>query len=70
MFNTKTNVMTSIQNKIKEAFDKRDRNFLNGTDWTLNLEKDFREEMKSMWLDHPNNNSFGQFLFNLMNIND
>ena len=62
--------MTTIQNTIKEAFDKRDRNFLNGSDWTQNLPEDFRNEMKSMWLDHPNNKSFGQFLFNLMNMND
>ena len=62
--------MTTIQNTIKEAFDKRDRNFLNGSDWTENLPEDFRNEMKSMWLDHPNNKSFGQFLFNLMNMND
>lgn len=62
--------MTTIQNTIKEAFDKRDRNFLNGSDWTQNLPEDFRNEMKSIWLDHPNNKSFGQFLFNLMNMND
>jgi hypothetical protein len=62
--------MTTIQNTIKEAFDKRDRNFLNGSDWTQNLPEDFRNEMKSIWFDHPNNKSFGQFLFNLMNMND
>ena len=62
--------MTTIQNTIKEAFDKRDRNFLNGSDWTQNLPEDFRNEMMSIWWDHPNNKSFGQFLFNLMNMND
>jgi len=62
--------MTTIQNTIKEAFDKRDRNFLSGSDWTQNLPEDFRKMMKSLWLDHPNDNSFGRFLLNLMNMND
>ena len=57
----------TIQNTIRRAYDKRGGNF---SDWTQNLPEGFRKTMKGLWLTHPSNDPFGQFLYNIMNTNN
>ena len=60
--------LIKLQNEINSAWNSRVKDFLNAPDWTLMINPDIRQELKWLWLDHPNNNSFSQFLLNFKNL--
>lgn len=54
--------LNKLQNEINLAWSNRVKDFFNAPDWTLTMNEDIRQELNSLWLDHPNNKSFSEFL--------